>query len=224
MTNTGNNNSGDLNSGYRNVGSRNSGQYNSGNHNLGHNNSGHLNSGNHNSGLYNSGCGNTGNSNDGYRNTGNGNLGNNNTGNYNSGDFCTGHFNTFETPIRMFNKPTNFYRGLIVIPYIEIMQNYWVNWIDLTNDEKQLHLNAKVNGGLLKTRSYQDAWRVAWQNASKDMRRLFLDLPNFDADIFEQITGVNVNAETRVKLQIDEKIVYISKESAIALGLIENGK
>jgi hypothetical protein len=38
---------------------------------------------------------------------------------------------------------------------------------------------------------YQTAFKKAWEKLSKDEKDKFLNLPYFDADIFEKITGVN---------------------------------
>ena len=92
--NTGENNTGDWNSGNRNSGNWNSGNWNSGNRNSGNRNSGDGNSGNWNSGNWNSGNGNSGNGNSGNWNSGNGNSGDWNSGNGNSGDGNSGNWNS----------------------------------------------------------------------------------------------------------------------------------
>ena len=40
----------------------------------------------------------------------------------------------------------------------------------------------------------KEAWSNAWKNANDEQKRWFLSLPNFDADIFSEITGIRVRA------------------------------
>jgi hypothetical protein len=156
----------------------------SGHYNSGYFNTGNINSGNSNSGYRNSGDWNSGNSNSGYSNSGG-----YNSGSYNSGNRNSGHFNTNEPTIRLFNKDTGLKRSEIDIPYITLKLTEW-------DSEKQV----------LTTRSYKEAWTLYWTKASKEDKQRFLDLPNFDSRIFEEITGVDV--EVAIK-SCDGKIVEI---------------
>jgi hypothetical protein len=161
---TGDSNSGNMNSGYRNSGHRNSGASNSGNSNSGYRNSGDSNSGNSNSGNWNSGARNSGGM---------------NSGSWNSCDRQTGYFNSKDSDeIRVFNclckvsewenakKPKFIYN-------IELM--YW-------DDEE----------GCLKERSYEEAWKIAFDAATEEDIQLLKSLPNFDAQIFQDITGIHI--------------------------------
>jgi len=165
--NTGCNNSGDFNSGYYNSGDRNSGYYNSG----------YYNSGDHNSGYYNSG--------------------NRNSGYYNSGDRNSGWFNTNEPKMRFFNKDSEYtYSEFvekfgIICPDLKVCQ--WVDIDDLLESEKTEQ--AIQMGGVLKTLSYKESWKEYWSRASKEDKEWFTKLPNFSADIFEEITGIKINEE-----------------------------
>ena len=193
--NTGIENSGDCNSG-----DCNSGNYNSGNYNSGDCNSGYCNSGNYNSGDCNSGdC------NSGYRNSGDCNSGNYNSGDYNSGDYNSGFFNTDEPTIRLFNKDTGKKRVDITIPYIQLPVTIWVGDSEMTNDEKVANPQFHIAGGYLKKLEYKDAWREAWSKLTAEVKQQFLNLPNFDADIFLEITGVDV----REKATCNGKVVEI---------------
>jgi hypothetical protein len=188
--NSGNRNSGDCNSGYCNSGNRNSGNYNSGNYNSGYRNSGYYNSGYYNSGNYNSG-----NYNSGNYNSGNYNSGYRNSGYYNSGYYNSGWFNTNEPKMRFFNKDSDvtyseFSKNRIVYPALKICA--WVDLNDLPKSEQSE--SAKQMGGLLKTLTYKEAWAEYWNRASEEDKKWFENLPNFDATIFEEITGIKVNA------------------------------
>jgi hypothetical protein len=195
--NSGDGNSGDGNSGYGNSGDRNSGYRNSGNGNSGNRNSGYRNSGYRNSGDGNSGDGNSGDGNSGYGNSGYRNSGNGNSGNGNSGDGNSGNFNSI-TPntILVFNKECerevwdnapkpNFIYNINI--------DTWVSWSNMTDDEKKSNKDAFVTDGYLKTVSYKEAWAIAYKDASKEDIKLLKALPNFDANVFEEITGIKIN-------------------------------
>ena len=200
--NSGNCNSGNWNSGNCNSGNWNSGNWNSGNWNPGFWNSGNRNSGNWNSGFWNSGNRNSGDwnsgtCNSGDWNSGDWNSGNCNSGNWNSGDCNSGFFNSDEPYIRMFNKMTNKKRGEIDFPswcYFDL--TVWVSYDTATDEEKKNHkTEIETCGGFLKTLEYKDAWRLAWNRASKEGHEKLLRLPNWDNEVFKEITGIDAEAE-----------------------------
>jgi len=163
-TNTGIKNSGNWNSGYRNSGNRNSGNRNSGDWNSGNWNSGNWNSGDWNSGDWNSG----------YRNS--------------------GAFNRDCPKMRLFEKDLDitvqeFYNNNNL--YIDLPLNVWVDKSDMTKEEKKENNSWETTGGFLRTLDYKDAHRKWWADNSDDHDR-FLNLPGFDAEIFFDITGIDV--------------------------------
>ena len=198
-------NSGNWNSGNRNSGNWNSGNRNSGNWNSGDWNSGNWNSGDWNSGNWNSGDWNSGNCNSGDRNSGNWNSGNCNSGNWNSGDwnttsFSNGCFNTVSPKIYMFNKPTDWTfeqwfncRARRLLNEIDDCPLEYVYLSDMTDEEKAAHPEAETTGGYLKERTMADNARKWWEGLSADDRNVILSLPNFDAAIFKEITGIDVS-------------------------------
>ena len=191
--NSGNWNSGDCNSGKRNSGDRNSGNRNSGNWNSGDCNSGKRNSGDRNSGNRNSGDWNSGNWNSGNWNSGDWNSGNCNSGDWNSGDwnscnYSNGVFcNQEDKDIRIFNKPSGmsleefwdskYYRALQSEP-LEL--TYW----DDKNEE-------------LKCRSYKDACAIWWSKLTEKNKKIIQEIPNFDPEIFFDITGIDVREDIK---------------------------
>ena len=178
-----------------NSGNRNSGNLNSGNRNSGDMNSGDRNSGNRNSGDWNSGDLNSGDMNSGDRNSGN-----RNSGNYNSGDWNSGFFNSDEPCVRMFNKMTTYKRKDIKIPswcYFDL--TVWVSHDTATEEEKTEHkAEIEICGGFLKKINYKDAWRIAWNKASIEERKELFDLPNWDNQVFKEITGIDAENEIRL--------------------------
>ena len=174
-----------------NSGNRNSGDYNSGNRNSGNRNSGLCNSGNRNSGDYNSGD---------Y------NSGNRNSGDYNSGDwnktcFSNGCFNTESPKIYLFNKPSNWnYSDWLNSDARYILMNCPSNvlsWIwedDMTDEEKEQHPEYSVTGGFLKHIEEETGRQMWWDGLSDVQKDSVMQLPNFDKDIFKEITGISIEA------------------------------
>ena len=178
------------------------GRCNSGNRNSGDWNSGNRNSGNRNSGNRNSGDWNSGNWNSGNWNSGDRNSGNRNSGDWNKTSFSNGCFNTVSPKIYMFNKPTDW----TLEHWLNCRARYLLNQIDdcpleyvwfdsMTDEEKAAHPEAKTTGGYLKDRTTADNARKWWAGLSADDRNIIFSLPNFDAEIFKEITGIDVDAE-----------------------------
>ncbi len=188
LCNTGDCNTGDCNTGNWNTGDCNTGNWNTGNWNTGNCNTGNRNTGN---------C-NTGNCNTGNRNTGNYNTGNRNTGNYNSANFSTGFFNSVEQPLYIFNKPTKMsrdeisYREGIKIFDWNFENSWWIYSDNMSEEEKIAHPEHKTTGGYLKTVDFKTACKMMWNNLDTDDKQAIMELPNFDADIFEKITGIRI--------------------------------
>ena len=150
---------------------------------------------------------NTGKACTGRCNSGNCNSGNRNSGNCNSGDwnktsFSNGCFNTVSPKIYMFNKPTDWTfeqwfncRARYLLNQIEDCPLEYV-WFDtMSDEEKAAHPEAETTGGYLKERTTADNARKWWAGLSADDRNIIFSLPNFDAAIFKEITGIDVDAE-----------------------------
>ena len=197
LGNSGNYNSGNSNSGNWNTGNNNGGKYNSGNCNAGLGNVGTGNIGNNNCGHYNYGHRNSGNNNIGCRNVGNYNMGCNNVGNWNKGSFNIGCFNTADATVHMFNKPVVGIRPFdILVPGFCIFDTTeWVSARCMTDEEKRQHPEYVTTGGYQKQYDYKEAFRKSFEKAKRlpdwpeQLKRLKA-LPNFDAKIFEEISGI----------------------------------
>jgi hypothetical protein len=197
-SNSGSWNSGDSNSGYSNSGYSNSGDSNSGYSNSGYRNSGDRNSGDSNSGDRNSGDRNSGSWNSGDRNSGSWNSGDRNSGDSNSGYRNSGAFCTDPNPmIPLFNKPSTItvrewenHKAVGLMSKID--PTVWVPANVMTDEEKKQNPKWETTEGYLKSIPLKEAWANAWHNWSEANRKVFLTLPNFDAAIFEEITGLKV--------------------------------
>ena len=168
--------------------------------NTGYWNTGYWNTGDRNSGNWNSGDRNTGYWNSGYRNTGNGNTGywnsgDRNTGYGNSGDRSSGIFCTDKDPfVNCFNKPSRKKWSEIQHPSF-----YWfslTSWIDslrMTEKEKKENPSHEITGGFLKAIPAKEAWANYWRDSDLTEKRKVLNLPNFNAKVFEDCTGIKLS-------------------------------
>ena len=154
--------------------------------------------GNWNSGDHNSGNRNSGNWNSGDWNSGDWNSGNWNSGDWNSGDYSSGCFNTTNPKIFLFNQPSEWtYRDWINSQARDIMCRIELNvkWIqkgDMTEEEKTAHPDYEVTGGYLKKVDNKEVCQTWWDNLTENERNIIKSIPNFDADIFKEITGIEV--------------------------------
>lgn len=102
--------------------------------------------------------------------------------------------------MRMFNKMTYCKRDDINIPswcYFDL--TVWVSYDTATEEEKTEHkAEIEINGGFLKTIDYKDAWRLAWNKASIKERKKLFELPNWDNEVFKEITGIDAENEIRL--------------------------
>ena len=168
-------------------------------------NTGDCNTGNRNTGDWNTGDCNTGNRNTGNRNTGDWNTGDWNTGDWNTGDwnkssFNTGCFNTEEQKIMLFNKPSN----MTYSEWLDSDARYLLNqipkdvveWVyeeDMTDEEKAAHPTYETTGGYLKVLDESECGQLWWGSLSDRRKEIIKAIPNFDAEIFFQCTGVRVD-------------------------------
>ena len=200
--NIGDRNSGNQNSGHYNSGHYNSGNYNTGNWNSGNRNNGYFNSGHRNSGHYNSGDYNTGDYNSGDYNSGNYNSGNYNSGDWNKCNFSSGCFNTIEHQIYLFNKPSEWtYRDWMdseaytILSYMPNNALQYIAWENMTDEEKNTYPEAGTTCGYLKKLDNSECRIKWWRNLSNEQKAVITAIPNFDKEIFKEITGIDIDEE-----------------------------
>ena len=203
---TKNTNTGNWNAGYKNTGDRNTGDRNTGDRNTGDRNTGYKNTGDWNTGDWNTGYKNAGYKNTGNRNTGDRNTGYKNAGNWNKCNYSTGMFNTI-TPddILIFNKPCSreVWNNAAKPDFLYFDINVWVSESNMTEQEKVDNKYHYVAEGYLKSITPEEAWKIAWENKEDGELELLLALPNFDAEVFKEISGIDVNANTLKTITID---------------------
>ena len=196
--NTGVFNTGNRNTGDRNTGNRNTGDWNTGNRNTGYRNTGYWNTGDRNTGDWNTG----------YRNTGDQNTGDRNTGNWNTGDWnkcnhSTGFFNTKERTITIFNIDSGMtYAKFTKSKFYEALCSASFNlteWHDFTAKEmKDSPIRQAIGGELIK-HTYKEACMEWWGKLSIEAKETIQNIPNFDAKIFKEITGIDVKKKNTRK-------------------------
>ena len=147
-----------------------------------------------NSGTNNTGHRNSGDRNSGDRNSGDMNSGDRNSGDMNSGDRNSGIFNTNKPKLRLFNKDSdwsysNWYNSdAFNVLEKKFILTVWVNESDMTDEEKTEHPEFYCQEGYLKEYSFIDACKN--MKLTEKEKNSFKKLPNFDAKIFKEITGI----------------------------------
>lgn len=144
------------------------------------------------------------------------NSGDWNSGDWNSGDRNSGYFNTNRPKIRMFNKETNLDFGSIIFPiYLYFDLTEWISEECLTEKQKKEHPDYKTLGGWLITYDYKEAAIKSFnENCDKEQAEQTINLPNFDYDIFEEITGI-----TKEMLEEKLKDAITNKKEIIIDGI-----
>ena len=154
------------------------------------------NTGNRNTGDWNAGDCNIGSRNVGSCNIGSHNTGDCNIGSWNCTSFSTGFLNSIQQPLYIFNKPTDLsrddilnHRGFDVLNR-NYKNNWWIYSEDMSEEEKKLHPEHETTGGYLKTVDFKTACQLMWDKLDNEDKQDVMNIPNFDANVFEEITGI----------------------------------
>ena len=136
----------------------------------------------------------------GFCNTGNRNTGDWNTGDCNKSSFNTGCFNTEEQKITLFNKPSDITYNDWLRSDARYLLNQipkdvveWVYEEDMTDEEKAANPTYETTGGYLKVLNESECGQLWWGSLSDFQKNYIKSIPNFDAEIFEQCTGIKVD-------------------------------
>lgn len=142
---------------------------------------------------------------------GNFNIEDYNTGNYNTGNWNTGYFNTI-TPntILVFNKECNReeWNNAIKPTFIYFVLTEWIKEENMTDKEKQKYPEYINTGGYLKEYEYKEAFQKSFNNLSTEEKKkqveLLKALPNFDKDVFFEISGIDIDKIKPKKMTVKE--------------------
>ena len=128
------------------------------------------------------------------------NTGNRNTGDWNKSSFNTGCFNTEEQKIMLFNKPSDMTYNDWLRSDARYLLNQipkdvveWVYEEDMTDEEKVANPTYETTGGYLKVLDESECGQLWWGSLSDFQKNYIKSIPNFDAEIFEQCTGIKVD-------------------------------
>ena len=179
---------------------------NTGNYSTGHHSTGNYSTGNYSTGHRSTGYFSTGHRSTGYYSTGHRSTGNYSTGDWSTGDcstghwsisnYSTGHFSTIDySGFGAFNKPCTVeeWDNAVKPDFIYFNLTEWIKSEHMTDQEKKEHPSHETTGGYLKVYDYKEAWRKAWDSATDEDKELLFKLPNFDAEVFKEISGIDVN-------------------------------
>jgi len=104
------------------------------------------------------------------------------------------------------------------LPTLNLGITKWTDKKDMTKEEKNSVSSWETRGGYLKRYTYEEAWATTWDKLSNSDRQKFLDLPHFDAEIFEAITGIDVEvAEAPKTINVGGKEYEVTPELTKAL-------
>ena len=144
---------------------------------------------------------NEGKDNTGYRNTGYRNTGDRNTGDWNKTNNNTGCFMTEERTIEMFNKPSgmtyadwkrSMARNILSYMPQNMVNIVWTYAENMSDAEKEAHPEFETIGGYLHEEEIKADVQSWWDGLSSNDKETVMSIPNFDADIFFECTGIRV--------------------------------
>ena len=170
----------------------------------------------------------TGNRSTGPRSTGDRSTGHGSTGDWSTGDwstgfwsissYSTGHFSTEDySGYGCFDKPCTKKQWDISIKpaFLCFYLTEWVRDTEMSDQEKQDNPTYKVTGGYLKVHDYKEAFKASWDRADKEDRGKIFNLPNFDADKFLEISGIDVRVSTEKQSIMDEVQELMAKANKL---------
>ena len=117
----------------------------------------------------------------------------------------------YQKNLHIFNKPVSEeeYRKVknaLDIKNFKLPIAKWIETKDMTKEEKSNWTLHEQTGGFLKTLSYKNAWAEMWANLSQEDKDFFKGIINFDAEIFEKITGIKIEENSLSGKEIEVKL------------------
>ena len=108
---------------------------------------------------------------------------------------------TVKPVIMLFNKPTDWTiedwwnsdaRYIMCNCPTECTDTEWIWSSYMTDEEKKAHPEHTTTGGYLKEVKHEADRQKWWDDLSYRKKLIVMSLPNFDADIFYECTGIRV--------------------------------
>ncbi len=122
----------------------------------------------------------------------------------------TGYLCTEDGEERLFNKISPVPINEITFPdFFYFTLTKWIYNNEMTEVEKKEHPSFEITGGYLKVFDYKEAWRISWEDTTEEDRKKVLLIPNFDADIFEEISGIRVDFKKNKTIEIAGNIYKV---------------
>ena len=84
---------------------------------------------------------------------------------------------------------SKYYRALNSSPFC------LTEWIEYSEEEKRGDKSKELIGGYLKEYTYKEACANWWNGMKVENKKIVTEIPNFDPDKFERITGIDVRKE-----------------------------
>ena len=142
-----------------------------------------------------------------------------NTGDFNATDRETGFFNsTSSKTIRAFNKECSMedWKNAEKPGFIyDINITEWIDESEMTDVEKEENGSYKITKGYLKKYTYKEAWANAYKKASESDIELLKALPNFDAEVFRDISGIDITVIKVEEMTMEEVCKALGKDIKI---------
>jgi hypothetical protein len=187
--------------GYRSTGYYSTGYYSTGDYSTGNYSTGDHSTGDRSTGNYSTGDHSTGNYSTGYRSTGY-----RSTGDWSISKYSTGHFSTIDySGFGAFNKPCTVeeWDNAEKPRWLYFKLTEWIEEKNMSDEEKEKYPVYKVIGGYLKVYDYKEAFQKAYNSATREEQLKIKNLPNFDADVFYEISGIRID-ENKKEYSMDE--------------------
>ena len=102
--------------------------------------------------------------------------------------------------IRLFNKPSDWTyqdwlnsKAWYVMTGCPYTKTIWIDSENMIDSEKEENPTWECTGGYLKTIHVTNRDKQAWwDNLSDSDKESVMSLPNFDKDVFKEVTGIEV--------------------------------
>ena len=74
----------------------------------------------------------------------------------------------------------------------DFKNSWWIYSENMSKEEKTLHPEHKTTGGYLKTVDFKTACKMMWDSLCDDGKQCVKEIPNFNAEVFKEITGIEI--------------------------------